>query len=45
MENGVEGSPTNRIKGLLGLETEFLSGVHLKGRVHQIYLLKILVGV
>lgn len=29
----VEGSPANRIKGLLGLETEFINGVHLKGRV------------
>lgn len=29
----VEGSPANRIKGLLGLETEFINGVILKGRV------------
>lgn len=29
----VEGSPANRIKGLLGLESEFIDGVLIKGRV------------
>lgn len=30
----VEGSPANRIKGLLGLETEFINGVNLKARAN-----------
>lgn len=28
----VEGSPANRIKGLLGIETEIINGVHIKAR-------------